>query len=115
MKRKYGKYMTARLKNKNKNSDRRKGGLWKPRWRGGTDTSMNCGETKEKAKAALPLLGSPQCLSTCCNARVLLNGDDYCLVEYRHRLDSPLRDLLCRTAVFAFILLLPHLTVSLAA
>lgn len=37
------------------------------------------------------------------------------LVEYRHRLNTSLHDLLRGTAVFAFVFLLPHLTVSLAA
>lgn len=35
---------------------------------------MNCGETKEKAKATLALLGSPQGLSTCWNARVFFSS-----------------------------------------
>lgn len=47
----------------------RGGGGW------GTDTGTNCGVTKEKAKATLALLGSPQCLSRCWNARVLFNRD----------------------------------------
>lgn len=48
---------------------------------------MNCGETKGKEKATFALLGSTQRLSTCWDARVLLEHDGNTWVHGKRKTD----------------------------
>lgn len=53
----------------------------------GVREPMNCGETKGKEKATFALLGSTQRLSTCWDARVLLEHDGNTLVHGKRKTD----------------------------